>query len=149
MCCSICWEGKYTIAYPWHGEAITATQEYLESDLPKIASNIKFEQRWTANAFGVNVNNWYWDTMQAAHAIDNRPNITSVKFQAFVLLGSGSYDDHISPYLKSGESSEANKVLEEITFEDLLLYCGMDSLLEYKVAMQQIETLGYPDAEDV
>ena len=143
ICCSICWRGKKTIAYPWHGDAITATREYLQSSMPKIASNLKFEHRWSYSEFGIDVNEWWWDTMQGAHVIDNRKGITSVKFQAFVLLGAESYDEHISPFLKSKESKETNRALSEIDFSDLLLYCGLDSLLEYKVAEKQTKLIGY------
>ena len=141
--CSVSWRGKRTIAYPWHGEAIEATGELLRSPLPKIACNLKFEDRWTRRHFGHGVRNWYWDTMLAAHVIDNRPRITSIKFQSFVMLGAGSYDDHIHKYLRSVKDKETNQI-DQIDINELLLYNGMDSLLEYEVAMKQMELLGYP-----
>jgi uracil-DNA glycosylase family 4 len=141
--CSVCWEGKKTIAYPWHGEAIKATGELLRSPLKKIASNLKFEDRWTRRHFGHRVRNWYWDTMLAAHVINNKPAITSIKFQSFVLLGAGSYDDHITKYFRSAKGEEANQI-DKIDIKDLLIYNAMDSLLEYKVALKQMDILGYP-----
>lgn len=139
--CSICWEGKRTIAYPWKGEAITATQEFLKSPLPKIASNLKFEDRWTRTKLGHGVRNWAWDTMLAAHITDNRPGITSIKFQSMVWLGSESWNEHIEPFLRSNSSQDANAILREISPDDLLLYNGLDSLLEFLVAIKQMEYL--------
>lgn len=138
--CSVCLKGKRTIAYPWEREAIDATAELLKGKAGKIASNIKFEHRWTKKFLGFNIKNWFWDTMIAAHVIDNRSGITSVKFQSLVLLGMPSYDEHIKPYLKT-KKQKLNKI-KELNLKDLLLYNALDSLLEYKVAMKQIKILG-------
>jgi uracil-DNA glycosylase family 4 len=141
--CAICYEGKKTIAYDWSGEAIEATKELLHSSLPKIACNLKFEDRWTRKHFGKRVRNWFWDTMLAAHVIDQRPRITSIKFQSFVLLGASSYDDHIKKYLMSSGTSEVNNI-HQIDRKELLIYNGLDAVLEYEVAMKQMKILGYP-----
>jgi len=143
--CSVCWNGKKTIAFPWLGEAITATRELLRSPLAKIASNLKFEERWTRRLLKTRVRNWWWDTMVAAHVIDNRPGITSIKFQSFVLLGSDIWDDHVSQFLHTKEGSgDVNQILEQVDLNDLLLYNGLDSLLEYRVAEKQMKHLKYP-----
>ena len=139
--CSICWEGKRTVAYPWYGEAIKATKEYLVSPLPKIASNLKFEERWTKSFIPEGVNNWLWDTMLAAHIINNQRRVTSVKFQAFVLLGVEPWNEHIEPFLKSPKGSVLNRI-GDIDLGQLLLYNGLDSLYEYKVAEKQREVFG-------
>jgi uracil-DNA glycosylase family 4 len=141
--CSICWRGKRTIAYPWHGPAITATQEFLRSPYPKIASNMKFEQRWTIRTFKHEVRGWYFDTMLAAHVLDPRRGICSIKFQSLVNLGAPIWNAHIEPFLRSKGTREVNQILREIDIQDLLLYNGLDSLLEYLVAERQMEKLGY------
>lgn len=142
VCCSIS-NGERTIAYPWHGEAISASLEMVRSPLPKIASNIKFEERWTKAQLKTRVRNWWWDTMLAAHWMDNRAGITSIKFQAFVLLGTPSYDDSIKAFLKGkGASANSENRIKEAYLGDLLKYCGMDSLVEYQVAMKQRELMG-------
>ena len=106
--------------------------------LKKIASNLKFEERWTRAKLGHGVVGWHWDTMLAAHLIDNRPHITSIKFQAFVLLGVADYSSHVEEFLKPIGDSDYNRV-EEMNEEDLLLYNGLDSLLEFKVMKKQKE----------
>lgn len=141
VCCSVCWEGKKTIAYPWMGDAIQATRELLLSPLKKVGQNMKFETRWSLAKLGVVVQNWVWDCMLAAHVYDNRPDITSIKFQQFVWLGAESYDDHIKPYLESDKRKAGGNTpnrIKDIDLKQLLLYCGMDSLLEYLVAMKQM-----------
>jgi uracil-DNA glycosylase family 4 len=141
VCCSVS-NGRKTIAFPWHGKAIEAMRKLVRCKLPKIASNMKYEDRWTRAKLGVSVRNWKLDTMLASHVIDNRPNINSIKFQAFVHLGQEPYDDHIKPYLKTkkGGGYEPNRI-EEVDMRDLMVYCGMDSLLEWKVAKIHKEEL--------
>jgi uracil-DNA glycosylase family 4 len=141
--CSVCWRGRRTFAYPWAGAAVAATQRLLRSPLPKFGSNIKFEDRWTRCVFGHPVRNWYWDTMLGAHVEDNRRNISSIKFQAFVKLGLEPYDGHIKPFFKSKSKRTPNRI-KEIDIQDLLLYNGIDSLVEYEVAMLQMRAMGYP-----
>lgn len=141
VCCSASWEGRKTIAYPWQGEAIKATSELLLSPLGKIASNLKFETRWTLAHLNHHVENWIWDTMQAAHVLNPTKGVTSIKFQGFVLDGQPDYDGHIKPYLISKGPSLPNRV-REIPLEQLLTYCGVDSLLEFKVAEKQAALAG-------
>jgi len=131
--CSICWRGKRTISYPWQGEAIEATDEFTKSSLPKIASNLNFENRWTIVKLGHKVRHWYWDTMLGAHVLDNRPDITSIKFQSFVHLGMPAYNKHIEPYLKTTKEGKFNRI-RELDLRDELEYGGFDSYSEYWVA---------------
>lgn len=143
--CAVAWgraQPERCIAFPWHGEAIMAMGELLRSPMPKIASNLKFEDRWTRREFGHRVRGWAWDTMLAAHVLDNRPAITSVKFQAFVRLGVPAWNEKIEPFLKTRGDSTINRILKEIDIDDLLVYNGLDALLEFRVAVSQIEELG-------
>lgn len=137
VCCSVCWEGKKTIAFPWHGEAVTTMSELLRSPaVKKVGANIKFEERWTRKILGHGVRGWVWDDMVSAHVLDNRPGITSVKFQSFVRLGQPSYETTVGPYLKAVDGNKKNRI-DEVDLGSLLLYCGLDSLLEWKIAEGQ------------
>ena len=138
--CSICWRGRRTISYPWQGEAIEATDEMTRSNMLKIASNLKMEDRWTRVKLGHKVGNWFWDTMIAAHVLDNTPGVTGLKFQAFVHLGQESYNAHIKPFLKAKKGSRFNRI-HELDLNDRLLYGGLDSYLAYWVAMKQIRLM--------
>ncbi len=140
VCCSMS-SGQWTIAYPWHGGAIGATKGFLLSPVPKISANCKFEDRYTRKHLGIEVNNFVFDTMQAAHVLDNRPGITGLKFQSFVTLGQPSYNDHIEPFLK-GEGSNGKNRIRQADLNQILTYCGLDSLLEHKLAKIQAKKLG-------
>lgn len=133
--------GQKTIAFPWTGSAIKVTKDLLISDTPKLGFNIKFENRW-AKRFDIKIKNWKWDGMLAAHAIDNRASIKSLKFQSFINLGMESYDQDIKPYLESKEGSNSQNRIREFPLPKMLLYNGLDSLLTYKLAMKQMKILG-------
>lgn len=128
-------------AFPFHGKAIDAFKQFLRSDVPKIGYNLKFEARWTKRVLGCSIRNWVWDGMIAAHILDNRKDICSLKFQSFALLGQPSYEYHLAPYMKSDGSNTPNRV-KSIDLDKLMVYCGLDSYLEYLVAMKQSRKLG-------
>jgi len=138
--CSVCWNGTRTISFPWAGKAVDMMSKLLKSPHPKIASNLKFEDRWTRAKLGHGVRNWCYDTMIGAHVLNNQPGITSLKFQAFVLLGQESYDGHIKSFLKGVGKTRLNHI-HELDLHDLLLYGGLDSRLEYEVARKQIKRM--------
>lgn len=146
--CAICWQGKRTFAFPWHTRIQEAMKRYLLSDVPKIAANAKFEDRWSKAILGVHVNKIVWDTMQAAHVLDNRvldnrEGICSVKYQSFVRLGVDLYNEEIEPFLESSGSNEPNRI-KEIPIADLLHYNGLDAIYEYEIAMDQLQEMGIP-----
>lgn len=139
---SFCLDGEDCFAFPWVDSMVGGVSRVLQKPtLTKIASNMKFEERWTRKKLGHGVSPWEWDTMQAAHCLDNRTGVTSIKFQAFVHLGIGDYSSHISSYLKSESSNELNRIYE-VDMDDLLMYNGLDSVLEYHVAKIQQKMTG-------
>jgi uracil-DNA glycosylase len=117
-------------------------------DTGKMAHNMKFEEVWSSVRLKQSVNNWQWDSMLAAHILDNRPGITGLKFQAYINFGIVDYDSFVSSYLKSKDSKDGNginRIVELINQpggkEELMLYCGLDSLLEYKLAIKQMKEI--------
>lgn len=128
--------GNLTFAYLWDGAAIDATKNLLESDNPKIGFNAKFEHRWIKTKLGIDVKNWVWDGMLAAHLLDNRRGICSLKITSFLLLGQEPYDEIISPYFKS-ETPDGKNRIHEIDTKTLLIYNSMDALLTYLIAKKQ------------
>lgn len=113
----------------------------------KMAHNMKYEDTWTEVIFGTTIKNWHWDSMLAAHLLDNRKGITGLKFQSFVNFGVSDYSSEISPYLEGTDPDNANsfnKIEELIKTESgkekLLHYCGLDSVYEHRLAeiQQQI-----------
>lgn len=134
--------GERTISYPWTEKTRVATGMFLRSKRTrKIASNLKMEERWTLKEFGHGVTNWGWDTMLAAHCLDNRTGICSLKFQSLVQFGVTRYNRSIEPYLKNSKGPY-NRIAE-IDLHQLLYYGGMDGILEYMLAMKQRKEMGY------
>ena len=105
---------------------------------------MKFEESWSRNRLKVSVDRWVWDSMLAAHLLDNRPGVTGLKFQTYVNFGVVDYSSEIDPFLTSTDQKGANatnRILELISSsggrEKLLKYCGLDSVYEYRLAMIQ------------
>lgn len=135
---AICFRGRRTIAYPWVGEAIVATREYIRCPMRKIASNLKYEARWTLKMLKTHVHNWWWDTMIAAHVLNPEFYTASVKFQAYVLLGLPLWNRDTEKLLEAeGDSCYSENRIGEISLDALLLYNGIDAFAEYWVAMAQ------------
>jgi DNA polymerase len=136
-------DGITTAAFPWHGQVIKAFQCFLRSNQPKIGANLSFENRWAMKEFGKPVRNWVWDVVNMAHLLDNRADITSLKFQAFVRLGVGDYSSHIAPYLKSvGGGGNTKNRIDEVDLGELMHYCGLDALYTVQVAKLQMKEMG-------
>jgi uracil-DNA glycosylase family 4 len=108
----------------------------LNGKLRKVASNLKFEERWTRAKLGHPVVGWFWDVMLGAHVIDNRSGITGLKFQVYTLLGIGDYDAEVQPYLKARSPNQLNRI-HQVDLRKLLLYNGLDSLFEFMICLLQ------------
>jgi DNA polymerase len=135
--------GDITIAYPLKGAAFHATRRFVRSKRTrKISANMKMEDRWARFFFKTNVRNWGWDIVLAAHVLDNRQHICSLKFQSFIRLGVPIYNSKTEPYLESVKGSHYNRI-KEIEPRMLYTYNGMDALLQHGVAMDQMEEMGY------
>lgn len=140
--------GDRTIAFPWTQKTHASTWcSFMQQSIRKIASNMKFEERWSKQVYGhlagagdrPVVQNWFCDTMQLAHVLDSRPGITSIKFQSFVRLGAEEWSSHITPFFEPRKDG-LNRI-DEIALTDLLRYNAQDSLREYLVAKLQLKEL--------
>jgi len=120
------------------------------SQISKMAHNMKFEITWSRVRLRTEVNNMLWDSMLAAHILDNRTGITGLKFQTYVNFGIGDYDSDVSPYLQSNDSKNGNALnrIEELiqipeSKEKLLRYCALDSIYQYRLAVLQQQIMDY------
>jgi hypothetical protein len=117
-------------------------------DIGKIAANMKFEDTWENIVNGIEVKSWIWDTMQVGHVLDNRPGITGLKLQVYTYFGVIDYDSEISSFLEGDKknANSVNRIMELVNspemFHKLKIYCGMDSLFEYRLALIQMEQMG-------
>lgn len=134
----------YTFMMP---ETRVAREPFLQllrnPEIKKMAHNMKFEDTWSRERLKTEVQGWHWDSMLAAHILDNRTSTNSLKFQTYVQFGVIDYASEISPYLKGvGEGSNSlNLVLELIQThsgrQQLLKYCALDSIFQYRLSILQ------------
>jgi uracil-DNA glycosylase family 4 len=117
---------------------------YLESDIPKIAQNFKFEDNWSAVRLKTIVKNWIHDTMLESHVQDHRQGTTGLKFQAYVQFGVYGYDDDVSKYIEMEKEGQPgfnclDKFIEKTSdgLKSLLKYNALDSFFEYNLAIKQ------------
>jgi len=151
VCASIATaENTYAFMFPTKKRDLRQFQNLMESThIGKTAHNMKFEHHWTETRARHTVNNWVWDSMQAAHLLDNRRKISGLKFQSYVRYGLADYSSHIDPFLQGKDSKDANShnkiwdFIERYGEDELLIYCGIDSLLEYRLALDQMNELGF------
>lgn len=149
VCISFCAneEQSYVIPFPTDRKDLRMLKKLLENPkIGKIAANIKFEDTWMNILCGIKVKPWKFDTMLATHVLDNRPRINGLKFQAYVQYGVLGYEDFIESYLKGKDSYGVNNIMELVKdksmFHKLMIYCGIDSLLEFRLAKDQMARLG-------
>lgn len=113
----------------------------------KMAHNMKFEEAWATVRLRQPIENWLWDSMQAAHVLDNRPGVTGLKFQTYVHFGVIDYASEVGPYLQSkGDSAnEINRIQELLQKPNgkntLLHYNALDAVYEYRLAALQRENI--------
>jgi uracil-DNA glycosylase len=148
VCVSLAWDKNHAVSFPMpkEGKNLSRLLRILEHPrIKKIAQNMQFEWTWTKHLYDVSVEPWAWDTMLATHILDNRRGVTGLKFQAYAQFGVADYNSKIQPFLEGvGKSINAhNRVMDLINKEPngekrLLTYCGMDALLEFRLAMKQM-----------
>lgn len=151
ICCSIAVNEDlvYVFMIPEDKKKLQPFIEYLKDrKRKKIAQNMKFEETWSSVILKTPVQGWKLDTMLMTHILDNRKGITSVKFQTYVQFGVVDYASEVSPFLKSIDPDSANsmnRIEELISTKDgkkkLLVYCGYDSIYEYRLAMLQMKLI--------
>ena len=115
----------------------------------KMAHNMKYEETWSRSWLGAEVRGWFWDTMLAAHILDNRRRITGLKFQTYVTFGIADYNSEIEGYFKLSGSKEdisknsKNRIESLIRTkrgrETLMKYCARDSIYQYNLAQHQMQ----------
>jgi uracil-DNA glycosylase family 4 len=120
-----------------------------DSRIQKICQNMKYEDNWSAVLLGQSIEGLCWDTMLAAHQLDNRKGITGLKFQMYVRFGVIDYSSEIKPYLesKSKDGNAFNRIEELMNTKEgrfkLMTYNGMDTIATFRLANLQRELLNY------
>lgn len=141
--CAISLNSESAVAFPVGSDLDiqdALAEILMDESIPKIAQNMKFEHIWSKEVLGCEVKPWLWDTMIAQHISDNRRGICSFKFQAYVHLGIIDYDSHIKGFLEADAPNELNTI-KKANIQDILIYNGMDSMLEYRMYELQRELI--------
>lgn len=136
-------------AYGWINNPVMAKifKKVLVSDIPKSAHNLQFENAWSFFRMDAVVNKWKWCSMNAAHILDNRKGILSLKFQTYAHFGVGEYDALINPFLKAppGEGNNAFNTIDDFIREHgakaLLTYNVLDSIFGYNLTVKQMRQI--------
>jgi uracil-DNA glycosylase family 4 len=135
-----------TWAMPMFDEIRPLWKKILQQPkIGKIAQDLKFEDSWSKVIIGANTYPWLWDTQLAAHILDNRRNITGLKFQVYANFGDIGYEENIKPFLSSIDPSKGSNGMNrvfEAPQEDLLIYCGLDSMYTGRLAIKQMDKMG-------
>jgi len=104
--------------------------------IKKVAHNLKFEDMWTREIFGVVPAGWVACTMNSAHIIDDRKYFTGLKFQSYIHYGMYDYAKEIKKYITTKPGSHFN-TLDKAPLEKVLQYNALDSLLTLKLYHDQ------------
>jgi DNA polymerase I-like protein with 3'-5' exonuclease and polymerase domains len=104
----------------------------------KICHNMKFELLWSKEVLGVWPQGMLWDTMLAAHILDNRPGVTGLKFQTYVNFGVVGYDAEIDPYLRSSDkNANSFNQIRGAPANKALRYCALDAYYTMQLYSKQ------------
>ena len=137
----------YVFEMPKSSEKLQPFIDLLKNKgVKKMAHNMKYEETWSLILLNTRVKNWFWDSMIAAHILDNRQGITRLKFQTYVNFGIGDYSTHIEKFLQAEDSKNANSKntlinAMKVHKKDVLTYCALDSIYQYRLAIKQMEVI--------
>lgn len=146
VCCSVAVNEDEVYVFEMPGK-IELCKQFInilkDKNIRKMAHNCKFEENWSYEILGTRVRGWLWDSMLAAHILDNRAGITGLKFQTFVNFGIQDYSISVKSYLESENSNGINKVEKLMQTSkgkrELMEYCALDSIYQYRLAMKQMK----------
>jgi len=113
-----------------------AVRAWMESDVPKVAQNAKFEIKWTMRHFGCEPNNIVGDTKQIHHLLHEASD-SSLSNLAYQYTDMGGYDTPMVEFLaENGEGSHW-----KADPETMRIYSCGDSDCTRRIYVEQIETL--------
>ena len=141
---SLCCDKNHAISFPFDYQHFWDSRQFVQikkrvrrilthPKILKMAHNIKFEQVWANEILGVDIHPWGWDSLIAAHILDNRAAYTGLKFQTYLNFGVYPYDGPVKKYI----SGHPFNKMEECPLEDLLHYGGLDSLFGFMLEEPQ------------
>lgn len=150
ICVSISTGPHNAVAFPFFDDSefqFLFKQLMTCPQIKKAAQNLKYEDTWTNVICKHEIFPWFFDTKTTMHILDNRPKITGLKIRTYMDFGITGYDDDIHPYISAERDEEEmygkngfNR-MEELfkeSPEKVLLYCGFDSMYEFREYEKQL-----------
>jgi len=119
-------------------------QDYLCSDVYKIAHNAPFETKYSSQILGVHPE-IDWCTMTIQHAIDVRRNTIGLKTQAFIRWEIEDYAADSKKFIKSRE--DGLNLMDKFPLPKQMLYVGADAFLTLELWKEQQDEID-PKAAD-
>jgi len=144
-------DGLFSYSFPFFDDEAFRLKwkELMQSDVKKVGHNIKFDSLWVKvrggfhNTESVWPESVVWDTMLAAHIIDNKKKV-NLKYQVYKTFGVAGYDNDIDAYIEPVKKEEelygsnALNRIKEAPLDKLLKYNALDSLFTYKLYEHQL-----------
>lgn len=121
-----------------------------DTEVPKVAHNGKFEDAWARHVLGARIRGWEWCTMVTQHILDERDQVTSLKFQAFIRYGVEGYEHEIKPYME--KVIDGRNCLWQVPLWKLMDYCGIDVVNTrklYEDQRREVQAQGLWQAADL
>jgi len=134
------WKKHWTPEQLKEIESLTG-QILSNPEILKIAHDVKFEASWAEEKLGIEARGFAHCTKNCAHLLDDRKDVTRLKFLSLLKFGIFPYDGAIKKYLESEKNEEFNTI-EEAPLEPLLKYNATDCLVTKHLADSQRKEMG-------
>lgn len=130
-------DGNWAAAVPMTADFARSWKRILQARVTgKVAHNMKFEHQWASRYLGVETVGWVWDTMLAAHLIDNRRHICGLKRQAYIHLGVDDWSGDVTAKFDEGGDG-FNALSSSAPTPELLKYNALDAFYTHLLSQQQ------------
>jgi DNA polymerase len=131
-------DGEWATSFPLAGGLAPGWKKLLaDPDVRKVGHNIKFEHQWAARCLGVETQGWVWDTMLAAHMIDNRRHFCGLKHQVYANFGVTTWANEVGGELKADGAHAFNSLKDNPPSRALLEYNALDAFWTMRLYRQQ------------
>jgi len=142
---SMCDSIEHAISFPFEYQQFWDNAQFVQikkrvrkiltdKQIFKMAHNHKFEYVWAHEILGVDSGPWTWDSLVAAHILDNRRKFSGLKFQTYINFGVYPYDNKVERYIRGFPFNK----MEKCPLPDLLFYGGLDALFGYRLESVQV-----------
>ena len=133
-------DGKEAFAFPFPGNEHMWKSILRDKSIPKSAHNMKFEELWSREILDTEVQNWAHCSMLCAHVLDDRSEITSLRWQIAQRYGELNFKDDSDPFLKAPHGNDFNTIMKA-PIDIMLQRVGDDAGWEARLYYDQVKEL--------